>query len=89
MTLTNVLTRVKTCSTSKKAVSAKTYTTQKAADAVGITRATLQAWIKNGKFKAPTTKVRNGRAVRVWTESDLAKLKAVKKEIYQEKRPRR
>jgi excisionase family DNA binding protein len=70
-------------------VSSKTYTTKQAADAAGITRATLQAWIASGKFEAPAIQVRNGRAVRLWTPSDVAKLKAVKKEIYQEKRPQK
>ena len=68
-------------------VSPKTYTTKQAADAVGITRVTLQAWIASGKFKAPVVEVRNGRAVRLWTQADVARLRAVKKEIYQEKRP--
>lgn len=70
-------------------MSPKAYTTKQAADAVGISRATLQAWIASGKVKAPDIEVRNGRAVRLWTPSDVAKLKAVKKEIYQEKRPQK
>jgi excisionase family DNA binding protein len=63
-------------------VSPKTYTTQEAADAVDITRQTLQAWISKGKLKAPKTQLRDGRAVRLWTESDVARLRKVKKEIY-------
>jgi excisionase family DNA binding protein len=63
----------------------KTYTTGEAAEAVGISRATLQDWIKKGKFRAPKLhKVR----VRFWTGSDVARLKAVKKKIYQEQNHR-
>ena len=69
-------------------MSAKTYTTTEAADAVGITRATLQDWIKKGKFAAPKLQQLGKVAVRLWTSADVARLKAVKKEIYQEKRPK-
>jgi len=63
-------------------VSPKTYTTGQAADAVKITRQTLQAWIAKRKLEAPETQLRHGRAVRLWTESDLARLRKVKSEIY-------
>jgi excisionase family DNA binding protein len=70
-------------------MSPKTYTTSEAAKQVGITRATLQDWIKKRKFAAPKlTKLAN-ITVRLWTASDVARLKAVKKEIYQEKRPKK
>jgi excisionase family DNA binding protein len=63
-------------------VSSKTYTTGEAAEAVDITRQTLQAWISKGKLEAPKTQLRDGRAVRLWTESDVAQLRKVKHEIY-------
>jgi excisionase family DNA binding protein len=63
-------------------VSPKTYTTQQAADAVKITRQTLQAWIAKRKLTAPETQLRDGRAVRLWTESDVARLRKVKSELY-------
>ena len=63
-------------------------TTEQAAKAVGITRATLQDWIRKGKFKGPAVKLRKGRAVRLWSDSDVARLRAVKKEIYQEQNHR-
>jgi excisionase family DNA binding protein len=67
----------------------RTYTTSEAAEQVGITRATLQDWIKKKKFEAPKlTKLAN-IVVRLWTPSDVARLKAMKKEIYQEKRPKK
>lgn len=69
-------------------MSPKTYTTSEAAEQAGITRATLQDWIKKRKCAAPKlTKLAN-ITVRLWTASDVARLKATKKEIYQEKRPK-
>jgi excisionase family DNA binding protein len=65
------------------------FTTSEAASKVGITRATLQDWIKKGKFAAPKLGRVGGIKVRFWTASDVARLKAVKKEIYQEKRRRK
>jgi len=71
-------------------MSPKTYATGEAAKAVGITRVTLQDWIKKGKlrgkFAAPKL-VRVGNIeVRLWSESDLNRLKVAKKAIYQPKR---
>jgi DNA-binding transcriptional MerR regulator len=67
-------------------MSPNTLSTGEAAKEARITRATLQDWIRRGKFKAPRlVKVGNVR-VRLWTASDVARLKAVKAEIYQEKR---
>ena len=61
-------------------------TTAEAAGKVGITRATLQDWIKKKKF-APPRMARVGKIkVRLWSTSDIARLRAVKKDIYQEKR---
>jgi len=72
-------------------VSAETYTTEQAAKAVGITRATLQAWIAKRKLKAPRTRLLSGHAVRLWTESDLATLRRAKEKIYMKEmgRPRK
>jgi predicted DNA-binding transcriptional regulator AlpA len=70
-------------------MSPKTYTTSEAAGAAGITRATLQDWIKKRKFAAPRVQKLGKISARLWAASDLARLKAVKKEIYQEKRPKK
>jgi DNA-binding transcriptional MerR regulator len=70
-------------------MSPKTCTTQEAADTAGITRATLQDWIKKKKFAPPKLQHLGNVGVRLWTASDVARLKTVKKEIYQEKRPRK
>jgi len=64
-------------------------TTAEAASKVGITRATIQAWIKKKKFAPPKLiRIGNGSA-RLWSRSDVARLRAVKKEIYQEKRTKK
>jgi excisionase family DNA binding protein len=68
-------------------MSPRIYTTQEAADAVGITRATLQDWIKKKKFASAPKLQRFG--VRLWTAADVARLKKVKKEIYQIHKKRR
>jgi predicted DNA-binding transcriptional regulator AlpA len=70
-------------------MSPKACTTGEAAAAVGITRATLQDWIKKRKFAAPKLQRLGNNSVRLWTATDVARLKAVKKEIYQEKRPKK
>jgi excisionase family DNA binding protein len=70
-------------------MSPRTYTTTDAAKAVGITRATLQDWIKKKKFAAPKLGRVGNISVRFWTASDIARLKAAKKSIYQEKRPKK
>jgi excisionase family DNA binding protein len=67
---------------------AKTYTTREAAEAVRITRATLQAWIASGKVRAPKQTRIGGSSVRLWKESDVARLKIVKDKIYLKSRGR-
>ena len=56
----------------------KYLTTTEAAKAVGITRATIYEWIKRGMVRAPKLQLGNGHAVRLWSESDVARLKAMK-----------
>jgi len=63
-------------------VSRPTYTTQEAADAAKITRVTLQDWIARRKIKAPRVRLRAGRAVRLWTESDIARLRREREKLY-------
>lgn len=59
----------------------KRRTTTEAARALGITRATLHAWIKRGRVRPPKLQVGNGHAVRFWSESDIDRLQAVKSKI--------
>jgi DNA-binding transcriptional MerR regulator len=67
----------------------ETCTTSEAASRAGITRATLQDWIKKKKFVPPRLARVGNIKVRLWSASDVARLKAKKKEIYQEKSPRK
>jgi len=60
----------------------KLYTTEQAAKAVGITRATLQAWIKGHKIEPPAPTIKGAVAKRLWTSSDLAGLREMKEKIY-------
>jgi hypothetical protein len=43
---------------------------------------TLHRWIVAAKVKAPKLRIRNGRAVRLWSKTDLAQLRKVKQETY-------
>jgi excisionase family DNA binding protein len=63
-------------------MSPKPLTTEEAAAAVGISRATLQAWIKARKFKPPRPTLEGAVAKRLWTESDLVRLRKAKQKIY-------
>jgi DNA-binding transcriptional MerR regulator len=60
----------------------KVYSTGEAAKRVGISRATLQAWIAKGKFDPPETKSLGKVTVRLWSQSDLARLRDIKQKIY-------
>jgi predicted site-specific integrase-resolvase len=68
-----------------------TITTNDAAAKVGITRVTLQRWLKLGKIQNPPQTVlgAEGRAVRLWSKADIAKLRKLTKEIYREGMGRR
>ena len=61
---------------------AKPCNTQQAAKAVGIAVMTLHRWIVGNKLKAPKLRIRNGRAVRLWSKADLARLRKAKRLIY-------
>jgi predicted site-specific integrase-resolvase len=52
------------------------FTTAQAATKAKITRVTLQNWIAAGHVIAPPVQLVNGRAMRVWSESDVEKIKA-------------
>jgi len=72
----------------KPGVSRKALTTAEAAWAVGVTRTTIQNWIASGKIRPPEPTFRGARGVRLWTESDIARLREAKKRVYG-KRPGR
>jgi DNA-binding transcriptional MerR regulator len=58
-------------------MSKKTYTTEEAAKAVGITRQTLHAWINKGLVKPPKMQLMVQIGARLWSEADIARLKRV------------
>jgi hypothetical protein len=59
-----------------------TCNTQQAAKAAGIAVMTLHRWVVAKRLKAPKLRIRNGRAVRLWGNADLARLIKLKQEIY-------
>ena len=65
------------------------YTTRQAARKVGISLVTLQRWVSARKVKAPKLSVSRGRAVRLWAQGDLARLRRVKESIYRKGRGRK
>jgi hypothetical protein len=64
----------------------KQFTTREAAKAVGITRATVQAWIAAKKIRAPKPTVFAGIVVRMWSKADVKMLRAAKETIYRKGR---
>ena len=61
---------------------AKPCNTQQAAKAAGISNMTLHRWIVAKKLQVPRSQIRNGRAVRLWSTTDLARLRKVKQATY-------
>jgi hypothetical protein len=61
---------------------AKCLNTQQAAKAVGIAVMTLHRWAVAKRLKAPKLRIRNGRAVRLWSNADLDQLRKLKQAIY-------
>jgi len=60
----------------------KTFTTAQAAKLIGISRATLHAWISRGKVRAPKPTQFGPGTVRRWSEKDIATLRAAKRKLY-------
>jgi excisionase family DNA binding protein len=65
------------------------YTTGEAAAAVGITRATVQAWIAKNKIRPPKATVLGNVTVRMWTAEDVKDLRSAKKKLYRRGRGRK
>jgi excisionase family DNA binding protein len=61
-----------------RSMSSKLLSTVEVANEVGVPRATLQYWIKEGKIAAPKTRLRNGVAVRLWATADVEKARKLK-----------
>jgi hypothetical protein len=49
---------------------------------VGIAVMTLHRWVVAKRLKAPKLRIRNGRAVRLWSKTDLVRLRKVKRLVY-------
>lgn len=61
---------------------AMTLNTQQAASAICVSTMTLQRWLAAGKVKGPKLRIRNGRAVRLWSKADLDRLRKIKRLVY-------
>jgi DNA-binding transcriptional MerR regulator len=60
----------------------KLYTTDEIARAVGVSRVTIQAWLKAGQVKPPRIQSRPGATpARLWTASDVTRLESVRKQM--------
>ena len=70
-------------------MSAKLYTTGQAAAAVGITRATVQAWIAAKKIRPPKATVLGNVTVRMWSKADVQELRQAKEKLYRKGRGRK
>src|SRR6267143_7072398 len=67
----------------------KACTTEQAARAAKISRASLQEWIRLGKIAAPPVQLVKGKAVRLWNAADIKCLRTVKATIYRKGRGRK
>ena len=57
----------------------KTFTTSEAAREVGVSRTTVQNWIKLGLVRPPELQVRAGQPPgRLWTSRDVSRLRTLK-----------
>ena len=70
-------------------MSLRLYTTKQAAAAVGITRATLQAWIAAKNIRPPKVTVVGDVTARMWSKSDVAILRLAKQKHYRKGRGRK
>jgi excisionase family DNA binding protein len=57
-------------------------TTSEAARRAGISLATINRWIANGKLKAPEPTLIGAAGYRLWSAEDIENLKVIKKKIY-------
>jgi len=60
----------------------KTYSISAAARILGINRATLHRWIQDKVIPSPSTKIISGIRCRLWTETEMVKLKEYKAANY-------
>lgn len=65
------------------------YSTPEAAKKCGVHHITLQRWVSEGKVKAPAKTRIGGVIVRLWTDSDLERVRKYKQENYRKGRGRK
>lgn len=63
------------------AMKSKFLTTRQLAEALGITRATLQTWIATGQIKAPELPI-PGMGMRLWSEAAIEGVRAYKERFF-------
>src|SRR5215469_4895753 len=56
----------------------KLLNTYEAAKAAGVHRPTLQFWIKTAKISAPRVQLIGGKAVRLWTPTQVREIRKLK-----------
>jgi DNA-binding transcriptional MerR regulator len=67
----------------------ETYSTSEAATKCGVHHITLQRWISEGKVKAPQKTRVGGVVVRLWTDSDVERVRKYKATHYRKGRGRK
>ncbi len=67
----------------------KTYSTVEVARLLGIGNDTLHRWIHTKKVPAPPVQSVGGLSIRLWTETDMDKVRSYKAEHYWGKGKRR
>jgi excisionase family DNA binding protein len=65
------------------------YSTSEAAKKCGVHHITLQRWVSEGKITAPRKTRVGGVVVRLWTDSDLDRVRKFKEKNYRKGRGRK
>ena len=67
----------------------KPLSTNEVAKAIGVHTITVEKWIADGKVKGPKRLQVGGRVVRLWTASDVERLRKHKQKNYRKGRGRK
>jgi excisionase family DNA binding protein len=67
----------------------KTFSTLEVARLVGVTSATLHRWIREKRVPAPPLETLGKMRIRIWSRTDVEKVKAYKAERYRKGRGRK
>jgi excisionase family DNA binding protein len=65
------------------------FSTSEAAKECGVHHITLQRWVSEGKIKAPRKSRVGGVVVRLWSDTDLRRIRKFKQENYRKGRGRK